>query len=117
MQLHIKREEQRRGLIFKKTVYLVHSQLLVSEEERAAMKTLDLDDLRIVDAYECDGLPQGNRKVGYWTDKGNVFLCANIPEAQRVEQEIKEAATHIKDVVTQFIEDGAVTEGEAIIDL
>ena len=117
MQLKIKREEQKRGLIFKKVFYLVNTKLMVSEEERAAMKALDLDDMRFVDEYMCDGLPQGNRKVGWWADKETTFTCANIPEAQRVEQEIKEAASIVKDAVTNFIESGAETETEEVFDL
>ncbi|RZV59499.1 MAG: hypothetical protein EX270_01615 [Pseudomonadales bacterium] len=117
MQLKIKREERKRGILFKKILYAVETQLIVSEEERSAMKTLELDKMTFVDNYVCDGLPQGGRNVGYWADKQTTFMCENIPEAMRVENEVKDAAKLVKESVTDFLEQGAHTESEEIFEL
>lgn len=117
MQLKLEREEQKRGLLRKKTFYLVTTQLLCSEEERQAIKTLGLDTKTFVEEYECDGLPQGRYEIGYWADKGAYCTCYDIPHAQKVEQEITESAKTVKAHVESFLESGSETEPSNLIDL
>lgn len=117
MQLKISRKEQKKGLIFKKVEYVVDTQLIVSEEEAMAIKKLELDKMVFVDAYRYDGIEWGGRKVDYWIEKGTKFPCATPLDAQSIENEVKESAKIVKEHVEAFIESGAETETEELIEL
>lgn len=117
MQLKIKREESSRGLIFKKKEYVVRTQLLVSEEEREAIKILDLESKTFVTPYEHDGITWGNDLVSLWADKGTGFPCDSILDATEIENEVKESAKLIKENVQAFIDSGAATETEEVFEL
>lgn len=117
MQLKIKREERKKGLIFKKVDYVVETQLIVTEEETMAIKKLQLDGMVFIQSYEYEGIDWGGRTVDYWYRKGVGFPCATPLDAQSIENEIKGAAKMVKEHVEAFLESGAETETEQLIEL
>ena len=117
MQLKLSREERKQGLLFKKTNYLIRSQLVCSEEERMAIKKLDLEKLKAYTPYDFQGRMQQYSGVGGWADDGIIAPVENLIDAARIEDEIKASAKSVKETVQSFIDSGAESEMETTIDL
>ena len=116
MQLKLERNEQSLGLIFKKKHYQISTQLIVNEEERRAIKDLDIEDYQVFDPYNFRKI-EYSYKVKSWADRGIKPCVENLQHAQSLEAEIKDAAVKIKDYVYKYIEGGMEKETSEVIDL
>ncbi len=118
MQLKLSRQERKQGLLFKKTNYLIRSQLVCSEEERMAIKQLDLEKLKAYTPYEFQGRMQQYSNVRDWADDDGIIApVESLIDANKVEEEIKASAKSVKETVQSFLDSGAKTEMETTIDL
>ncbi len=120
MQLHIRREETEKGLVFKKTYFVVHGSISGSREEIEAVKKLDLWRRRIIRPYQInDKGPiyhlnvneafEGNTKKGCWSD--------TIQGADVLESAIKEQAGSISRQVKNLLERGGSSDKEEVTEL
>ena len=119
MRLYIKREQEKRGLLKKKITYNVTSQLQCSEEERSAIKLLEIGDYYCLAPYEIDGEPAFRGRCGAWADSNSAVshTAMDLLHARDIEQELREKATWVNDLVKDFIDSGGKVELEETIEL
>ena len=116
MQLRLTRHEIKTGLFRRRSYFRVESRLLVSLEERTALRTLEVDGMPTVDGYVWRDIPIAY-SVASWVDEGCSFPVESIQDAFVIERDLAEAAQKVSEHVTSFLQDGAHIEPERKIDL
>ena len=116
MQLSLAREEQTTGLIRKTVHYVVKSKLITSEAERMAIATLGLDEKLVYTPYNFMKLDY-HAPVSRWVSDGFSAAVEDLLKAHALEAEITGIARQIKENVDAFIEGGAETTKDQIIEL
>ena len=116
MQLHLKREEQQRGLFRKTTYHVLWARIEVTPEEAEVIRVNNKGD-RILITYFFDVINEDrDEKVKNFLNKnGANFGSANLDDIIRWEREIKERAAGLKELVDQHLQGRG--ESEEVIDL
>lgn len=120
MQLHLKREEKevKVGGVFsskKKTEFLVHFRMELTEEERAAYDKLGIGEYIIGDRWEYDELDMTATISGLMREDGGVARSDDINQIQSTEDAVKSAAKSAADQIRSYMEGGS--EKEEVIEL
>lgn len=116
MQLHLKREEQKRGMIRKKLYYVLHARIETTPEEAEVIKKAGIGDRVMLTHYDDVLNDEREKTVDNFTYKtGAVFGSNQLDQIASWEAEIKSAASALKELVGEHLEGGG--EREEVIDL
>ena len=97
MQLHLKREEQKRGMLKKKLYYVLRAQIETTPEEAEVIKKAGIGDRVIFTYYNDDMRREDEVPVKHFLGSPMPFGSDQLDQIAAWEEEIKDAARNLKE--------------------